>query len=349
MATDPAVVLHGVRDLRLDQVPRPSPGPGEVLVRNRACGICGSDLHWWKGEMPVRTFPFPMGHEASGIIEAVGDGVKNLKVGDRVAMKPGAGTAMLARYSKQIAENCFVLPPHVSFEEGAFVEPLAVGLHAVKRAGFPVSATSTAPRPSNILVIGAGPIGQTVLVCAKALGAAWVGVVDKREDRLEAAAKIGADATIVPPSGLAPGETPPPEAGFFTERVPESTWALANRVKAVVPNGGAVDAVVDCVGVTETLNTALTLVKPHGAVVNVGIGAFKSNGLDLILMALKQVDLKGVFAYPEEYPEALELIASGRVDVKPLISHVMPIEDFEKGYQTALDAKAGSVKVMFSL
>ncbi|KXS20391.1 GroES-like protein [Gonapodya prolifera JEL478] len=332
-----AVVLRGIKELRLEQQEKPVLGEGEALIRMKACGICGSDLHFWKGEMPV-PFPCPMGHEGSGVVEELGGGdVNGIAVGDRVAIMPSSLETMnmLGRYSKQPAKLLYKIPDHVSFEEAAYVEPLAVSLHAVKRGGIAPSS------PATVFIIGAGPIGQNSLLCAKVEGASWVGVMDIREDRLEAAKKLGADAVVQPAPASAQPEKPAVDSGDVIK-------ATVARALALLPEGKQVDVVVDAVGSSDTLNTAISLVKPFGVVVNVGIGHFKAN-VDMLTAAYKQIDIRPAFAYPTEFPEALELIASGRVDVKPLLTHTLPLEEFEKGYNTALESKAGSVKVMFQI
>ncbi|KAJ3344336.1 hypothetical protein HDU93_000126 [Gonapodya sp. JEL0774] len=370
--TYPAVTLRGIRDLTLEQLEIPTLKDGEVLVRMKACGICGSDLHFWKGEMAV-TFPCPMGHEGSGVVEELGPGDMNgIQIGDRVAVMPSSFQHMtlLARYSVQYAKSLYKLPDHVSFEEAAYVEPLAVSLHAVKRGGI----SPDAAEPQSVFIIGAGPIGQNAVLCAKARGAGWIGVLDIRQDRLYAAKsvsrlsliaapstflrtyrairsriatlQIGADATVQP---VVEADKEKEKAAALVPGPSESIKGTVGRAMALLPAGKVVDVVVDCVGSSDTLNTAIALVKPFGVVVNVGIGHFRPTGIDMLTMAVKQVSLQAVFAYPTEFPEALELIASGAVDVKPLITHLLPLEDFEKGYNAALESKEGSVKVMFKI
>ena len=204
-------VLHKTNDIRLEQTPIPSPGEDEVLLRMDSVGICGSDVHYWThgaiGDFIVRA-PMILGHEAAGIVEECGKNVKHLKPGDRVAIEPGVPCRRcdyckegrynlcpdiqfcatppvhgnLCRYYKQAADFCFKLPDHMSLEEGALMEPLAVGVHACQRAGVALGKTA--------LVCGAGPIGLVNLLTAKAMGASEVVVTDISEERLKVITNI---------------------------------------------------------------------------------------------------------------------------------------------------------------
>ncbi|MDP2952871.1 MAG: NAD(P)-dependent alcohol dehydrogenase, partial [Chloroflexota bacterium] len=212
-----AAVLHGKLDLRLEHRPIPLPGPGQVLVRIVAVGICGSDVHFWKdGRIGTRVVERPMilGHECAGEVVALGEGVAAFQVGDRVALEPGIPCGFcpwcrtgrynlcpqvrflaapptdgaLAEYVAHPAALTYKLPAHLSYEEGALLEPLSVGLHAVERAGVRVG--------DRVLIAGAGPIGLVNLFAAKAHGASQVYLTDIRPHRLELACRLGAEAAI---------------------------------------------------------------------------------------------------------------------------------------------------------
>ncbi|MDP8922860.1 MAG: alcohol dehydrogenase catalytic domain-containing protein, partial [Chloroflexota bacterium] len=203
-----AAVLHGIGDLRVEERPLPDPGEGQVLVAMRSVGICGSDVHYWEegriGGFVVEA-PMVLGHESSGVIAAVGPGVTSPRPGDRVALEPGVPCrrcvfcktgrynlcpeisffatppvdGSLARYVVHAADFCYRLPEHVSLDEGALLEPLSVGIHACRRAGVQMG--------SRILVMGAGPVGLSTLLAARAAGAATVVVADVRGWRLQLA------------------------------------------------------------------------------------------------------------------------------------------------------------------
>ncbi|XP_050822791.1 sorbitol dehydrogenase isoform X2 [Gopherus flavomarginatus] len=212
-----SVVLHRAGDLRLENRPVPEPGPNEVLLRMHSVGICGSDVHYWQhgrtGDFIVKK-PMVLGHEASGTVIKVGSSVTHLKPGDRVAIEPGAPRDIdefckigrynlsptiffcatppddgnLCRYYAHNASFCYKLPDNITFEEGALIEPLSVGIHACRRGGVTLG--------SKVLICGAGPIGLVCLLVAKTMGAAQVVITDLSTSRLEKAKEIGADFTI---------------------------------------------------------------------------------------------------------------------------------------------------------
>nr|KAF6388996.1 sorbitol dehydrogenase [Myotis myotis] len=190
-----SLVVHGPGDLRLENYPIPEPGPNEVLLKMHSVGICGSDVHYWQhgriGDFIVKK-PMVLGHEASGTVVKVGSLVKHLQQGDRVAIEPGAPREIdefckigrynlsptiffcatppddgnLCRFYKHDANFCYKLPDNVTFEEGALIEPLSVGIHTCRRAGVTLG--------NKVFVCGAGPIGLVNLLVAKAMGAAQV-------------------------------------------------------------------------------------------------------------------------------------------------------------------------------
>nr|XP_016854815.1 PREDICTED: sorbitol dehydrogenase-like [Anolis carolinensis] len=212
-----SVVVHRAGDLRLEDRPIPEPGPNEVLLKMHSVGICGSDVHYWQhgriGDFVVKS-PMVLGHEASGTVVKVGSAVTHLKNGDRVAIEPGVprekdeycktgrynlsptiffcatppDDGNLCRYYKHDASFCYKLPDNVTFEEGALIEPLSVGIHACRRAGVTLG--------SKVFICGAGPIGLVTLLIAKVMGASQVIISDLSASRLEKAKEIGADFTI---------------------------------------------------------------------------------------------------------------------------------------------------------
>jgi L-iditol 2-dehydrogenase len=223
--------LHATRDIRYEKdLPKPKPGKGEVLIAIKVCGTCGSDVHLYLGDYgDMMKYPFIVGHEASGVVEELGGGVTGLKIGDRVCIEPvqPQATQMLAQYYVHRADKVHKLPDHVSLDEGAMIEPLAVAVHAVKRSGMKAG--------DNVLVLGAGPIGQFCLVAAKAYGAARIIVTDVKGPRLDTVSLFGADGTVNV-AGLSPEES-------------------AEAVKKEFP-GGKIDVVLDAVGNEASLNTA---------------------------------------------------------------------------------------------
>jgi L-iditol 2-dehydrogenase len=348
-----AAVLHGVRDLRVEAAPAPAPPPpGHVLVRMRAVGVCGSDVHYWThgaiGPFVVKA-PMVIGHESAGVVEAVGDGVASVAPGDAVALEPGvpcggAGCdqcregrynlcpgmrffatppvhGSLATWVTHPAAFCHRLPAGVTLEEGALCEPLAVGVHACRRGGV-------APG-DRVLVTGAGPIGLVCMLVAKASGAAHVTVTDVNPARLAVAARLGADATVAV-SGLDPA-------------------AAAAAVLAAA--GGPAHVVIECCGFTSALKTGIAAARGGGAVVLVGMGSDEV-ALPLLEASVREVDLRPVFRYRGAYPTAIALLAAGKVDVKPLVTHRFPGLDaagLAEGFETARTGKGDAIKVMFTL
>lgn len=196
-----AVRFHGLCNVKHDTgVTRPSPKAGQVGIQVRRVGICGSDVHVWKqdygSELP---YPLICGHEGAGIITELGEGVSGFQVGDRVCMEPTPPQAfdMVAEFYCHPAAKTFKLPDDISLDEGAMAEPWAVAVHAVKRAGV--------EKGDNVLVLGAGPVGQLSMVAAKVFGAARTVVTDIKPARLKTVELFGADAMVLV-DGLSPAE-----------------------------------------------------------------------------------------------------------------------------------------------
>lgn len=344
MSTDNlTALLYKPKDLRLVQTPIPTINDDEVLLRMDCVGICGSDVHYWESGACGHFFmkePMIMGHEASGVVAKVGSKVKNLKAGDRVAIEPGVPCRYcefcktgryhlcpdmvfcatppvhgnLARYYKHAADFCYKLPDHVSMEEGALLEPLAVGVHACRKGGVGAGQT--------VLVLGAGPIGLLIMLTAKAMGATRVLITDILESRLEFARKMGADETLLVSRDSNEGE------------VVRSIHELL---------GGHPDVSFDASGAQATVRLSLLATKSGGVAVLVGMGAVETT-VPLAGALAREVDIRGIFRYVNEYPIALSMVASGKVNVKPLVTHHFALEDTLEAYEVA---KAGAgIKVM---
>lgn len=349
-----AAVLHGVNDLRVVPWDLPEdPAPGTVRVQMKAVGICGSDVHYWcRGKIAhfVVNAPMVIGHESAGIVSAVGKGVSNFKVGDPVALEPGVPCwsnrqskegrynldpsitffatppvhGSLANYVDHPAEWCYKLPPNVSLEEGAMCEPLSVGVHACRRAGVQPG--------KKVAIMGAGPIGLVTLLVAKAFGADAVAITDLKPDNLELSKTLGADAACQV------GPTDAPEA---------TASALRSAVQA--PEG--FDIIIDCAGFEGTMRTAIKSAMSGGKVVLVGMGQEEMT-LPLAEASIREVDILGSFRYANTYPTCLALLSSGRLNVKPLITHKFSFDEkgVAEGFATARDAeKTRAIKVMFTL
>ena len=335
-------VLHRALDLRLEEREVPTPGPDEVLVAVRAVGICGSDLHYWQegriGEFVVQA-PLVLGHECAGVVVEVGSDVDTLAPGDRVALEPGVPCrrcsacksgrynlcpdvvfmatppvdGAFAQYVVHAADFAYKLPDHVSLEEGALLEPLSVGIHAVGRAGVGLGDT--------VLVGGAGPIGLTALLAARAAGVARVIVSDVVTSRLELARSLGA-----------------------AEVVDVRTANLAHEV-ARLTDGEGVDAVIECSGAEVSQQSGLAALRRGGVMVLVGLGA-ETVKLPAVTLSNYELDVRGVFRYANTYPAAVQLVASGQVDLKPLVTHHYPLDQVVEAMETARSRTGGAVKVV---
>ncbi|XP_013412415.1 sorbitol dehydrogenase [Lingula anatina] len=337
--TNLTAVLRTKGDLRLEETDIPQPKKGEVQLAIHSVGICGSDVKYWKdgaiGHFVVKK-PMILGHETSGTVSALGEGVTNLKVGDRVAVEPGVpcrvcdlckeglynlcpdvdfcatppGHGSLRRYYCHAADFCYKLPDHVSQEEGALLEPFSVGLHACRRAGIQPG--------SSVLISGAGPIGLMSLVSAKAMGASDVCVTDISSARLEFAMAMGATHTLLIEQA---------------DRVED----LAVKVKERL--GCMPSVTVECSGAESGLQLGIIATRPGGVVAAIGHG-LSSVGIPLVLAVAKEIDIRGCFRYCNDYQLALKLVATGQVNIKPLITHRFTLGQTLDAFEMAKSGKA---------
>ena len=339
-----ALVIHAAGDLRVEEVETPAVGHGQLRVRVRAGGICGSDLHYYQhggfGTIRIRQ-PMVLGHEVAGVVEEIGAGVAKLQVGDRIAVCPSRpcgicrfcqlglqnhcldmryyGSAMRmphvqGAFRQEIvieASQAHLLADGVSDAEGAMAEPLAVALHAVNRAG-PLLGRS-------VLVTGCGPIGALTVIAARRAGAAHIVATDVVAQPLRKAAKVGADETI---------------------NIAEEPGALAR----FAADKGAFDVLFECSGNERALRSAFEVVRPRGVIVQLGLASTEMT-LPLNTVVGKEFDLRGAFRFHEEYGVAVKLINQGLVDLKPLISATLSYRDAGRAFALAAD-RTQSMKVL---
>jgi 2-desacetyl-2-hydroxyethyl bacteriochlorophyllide A dehydrogenase len=325
-----AAVIYGPRDIRLETVEDPSIRSDEILVKVKACGICGSDIHTYKmGVMSSSPTSRILGHEFSGEIVELGSAVEGLKVGDKVLgtgyrncgqyiVVPGYGLdGAFAEYvvvpNPALGKTLFRIPEGLGWEEAATVEPVSVACHAVERAKI---------QPNEIVVIlGAGMIGQGVAQAAKAKGAAKVIVCEPSAKRLTMAKNLGADLV------LNPKEIDPVEA------VTEATsWKMA-------------DVVFECSGVPAVFRQALRMVRFFGRVMQVAV--FEQNvelEPDLMsLMTFKNLSLRGCAG--QRWAMALDLVRLGQVKTRDLITHEFTLNNVKEAFETQLNSDE-AIKVL---
>jgi 2-desacetyl-2-hydroxyethyl bacteriochlorophyllide A dehydrogenase len=329
-----AAVFHGPRDIRFEEIEKPTLEEGEVLMRVRACGICGSDLHTYRHGMFEEVLGLPvetgrvLGHEFSGEIAEIRGAVAGVKVGDRVITVSSGANAEYVKISPPATELMMPFDESISFVEAATTEPLGTSLHAVNLAD---------PRDGEIHVImGAGIIGLGVLQCIKSQSSARTIVVDLSDRRLAMATELGADMTM--------------NAGK-TDVVLQMMGSGLLDLDGML--AGSVDAVYDCAGVaksfegTSVLQQACSIVKEDGKVIIVAVFE-KPPDLEWNLVVRKGIKLFGSWAWtPEELARASRLISSGEIDRKPLISHTFSLEDAREAYETQLQEEA-AIKVVLT-
>ncbi len=332
-------MVFGIKEMEI-----PEPGSDEILVKTKAVGICGSDVHYYvEGKIGpyVVNEPLILGHETAGEVAKVGKDVKHLKPGDRVALEPGVPSSCsdfvkkglynlcpsikffatppvhgtFSEYFVHNANFAYKLPNHVSYEEGAMCEPLSVGIHAVRQANVTIGST--------VLITGAGPIGLVNLLVAKAAGASTIIMVETYENRVKVATQIGATHTI---------------QSFDREKI------IAQVME--ITNDKGVDVVIECSGAASAAQTAASCLANGGTMVFVGLFSQDQVPMDLNLIAQKELTFKGIFRYRNTYETAINLIASGHINVKPLITKRFPWEQVSDAMNCAHKEASSQIKVM---
>jgi L-iditol 2-dehydrogenase len=339
-----ALLLSQYRHLELTDLPVPEPRPDEVLIRVAACGICGSDVHGYDGSSGRRIPPIVMGHEAAGTIAALGQSASGLSEGDRVTFDSTVycgdcppclrGDINLCDRRQVLGVSCsdyrragafaeFVvvparivhkLPENFAFEEAALLEAVAVALHAVSLV--PLRPGSTA------LVVGAGTIGLLLQQALRVAGCSRVLVADVDPTRLRLSRELGATSTL--PAGI-----------DLDQQILQLT------------NGDGVDIAVEAVGKTETVNTAINSVRKSGSVILVG-NISPEVTIPLQKVVTRQIRLQGSCASAGEYPRAIELLSSGAIRVKPLITAVAPLDEGPQWFERLYAHEPNLMKVVLT-
>ncbi|MFN3683566.1 MAG: zinc-binding dehydrogenase [Fimbriimonadaceae bacterium] len=331
------LVLTGIRKMEVVDAPRPTPGPGEVLLRVESVGVCGSDVHYWKhgriGDQVVQ-YPFAVGHEMAGTVVAQGEGVERPLVGQRVAVEPaiscgecdqclkgrahtcrklrflgcpGQVEGCLSDFIAMPAKCCFPVPEGFSPDLAMLVEPLSIGLYAVRRADFPAGA--------RVAVLGAGPIGCSVLLMAKRADAeVWVS--DKVPERVWIAKALGAD-----------------EAG-----TPEQ-----------LEEAGPFDVAIECCGEQEALDQAVRVLGPGGRLAVVGIPAEDRVSFHAHEVRRKEIDILAVRRQNECVEPALRMVVEGEIEPSAMVTHRYPLERAQEAFELAAEYRDGVLKAAIRL
>ncbi len=342
-----ALMLSTPGALAIREVETPVPDAGDVRVRIAACGICGSDVHGFTGATGRRIPPIVMGHEAAGIVDAVGSGVSDMAPGTRVALDSTIfcgqcefcldGSENLCSHRQVLGVSCGVyrrdgcfaeyvvvprrcvyeLPDEVDFISAALLEPLTIALHAVNLG-------QAGAQTRSAVVVGAGTIGLAVVASLRARGVKKIAAIDLDAARLEEACRLGADQVFLAEKDVAKKA---------------AVWGTAS-----VDTDGA-DLVIEAVGATESVHTAIGSVTRGGTVVLVG-NVSPSIDIPLQHVVTRQIRLQGSCAAAGCYPEAIRLVASGDVDLSGFVSRVASLDEGPEWFSRLHDREPGLVKVV---
>lgn len=339
-------VMNGIGKMDLIERDIPIVKENEVLVKLDYVGICGSDLHYYEngriGDYIVEP-PFVLGHEPGGVVVEVGNKVKHLNIGDRVALEPGKTCGhcefcktgrynlcpdviffatppvdgVFQEYVAHEADLCFKLPENVSTLEGALIEPLAVGFHAAIQGGARIGQTA--------VVVGAGCIGLVSMMALKAMGVSNVYVVDIMEKRLEKALELGATGII--------------------------NAKEKNAIEEVmkITNNNGCDLVIETAGTEITTVQAIHMAKKGSNIVLVGYSKSGEMTLPMSLVLDKELTFKTVFRYRHIYNMAIEAVASGKVNLKGIITNEFDLDDVQKAMDYSVNNKADIVKAVIKI
>jgi L-iditol 2-dehydrogenase len=341
-----AAFMTGINNIELREINMPKPGDNEVLVKLEYVGICGSDVHYLEhgkiGDFVVNG-DFILGHECAGTIAEVGANVKTLKKGDRVALEPGitcgqcyfcksglynlcADVEFLAtppyhgclqNYIAFPENMCFKLPENVTTKEGALVEPLSVGIHAARQGNVSLG--------DRVVILGAGCIGLVTMLACKAFGATDLIVVDVIPKRLELAKEIGA-----------------------THVINAAECDVLKEIDAITDGMGC-DIVIETAGTKITYSQTSYIVRRGGTIVLVGLAPQDIIEFNFAKLMNKEAQIKTVFRYRNIYPQAINAIAEGIIDVKPIVTHEFDFEDTAKAFDFVIHHKNDVVKAVIKI
>ncbi len=329
-----AAILHGQRDLRVEQTVRtPELGSNDVLVKVRACGVCMTDLHMFTGEFPVQT-PVILGHEFSGEIVKMGSEVRELHNNDRVAVNPvlscgncdscaagrdnlcrnvtsigGAGNIVIngafADYVSVPSRSIERIPSTISFDQGAFIEPLGCCIHGLDKSRIKVGET--------VIIIGAGTIGLLLLQLVRLAGASSTIIVDMIQDRLNVAKRLGADIVVNPMES-----------------------DLIEEVKTVTDSKGA-DLCIECAGSPSAIKQALKLVRTGGRITIFGVPPVRAEvSISPFDVYFREIEINGTYAITSDsFRRSIALLSASRIDVTSLITERLELDEIKSAFSLA--------------
>ena len=334
-----ACVIHGAKELKIENRPEPRPQEGEVLVRFGAGGICGSDLHYYHegrvGDFAVRE-PMVLGHEVAGEVVEVGPNVTTIKAGQRVAVNPTracrqchyclSGRSNLCRNVRffgsaarfphvqgAFAElftaselQCVPIPESLSYRVAACAEPFAVTLHAVARAGNLLGR--------RVFVTGSGPIGVLVVAAARLAGAAEIVVTDLFDEPLAIAERMGATRVV-------------------------NVKAASSELEAFTRDGGWFDLAIEVSGNARALENCIDATRPGGRIVQVGLLPAGNSGTPVNKVTTKELEVVGTFRFHEEFQWAVDALVAGRIDVGPILSGEFSFSEAASAFELASDRR----------
>lgn len=339
-----AMMLTGIRQMEMRQVPDPMiVNDNDVLIRMKVVGVCGSDVHYYKSGRigsQVVEYPFPVGHEGAGEVVKTGAAVTRVSPGDRIAIEPampcwecdqclagrphtcrklrflgcpGQADGCLSEYIVMPETSCFPIPDHMSYDEAALSEPLAIGVYAVN-SSIPMEG-------AKVGILGFGPIGISVMLPAISRGAGKIYVTDKVDERVQIAKQHGA------------------------------AWAgnpdkedIVLGITSLEPN--LLDVVFECCGKQEAADQAIELLKPGGKLMVIGIPEFDRWSFPSDQMRRKEITIQNVRRQNETLDETLEMIASSRINVQPLATHRFALPDTKEAFDMVTGYRDGVMKAM---
>lgn len=338
------MMLTGIRKMEMVEVPIPDlKNSTDVLVRLKTVAVCGSDIHYYvsgKIGSQIVQYPFPVGHECAGMVEKVGNGVKKVRVGDRIAIDPampcgdcdqcksgrphtcrnlkflgcpGQADGCLSEFIVMPEHSCFPVTDKLSFDDAAISEPLAIGVYAVNRS---------IPMPgARVGILGYGPIGMSVHLSAVAKGAKKVYVTDKINGRLQIAGESGAS---------------------YSGNVDKMD--VVREILELEPKG--LDVIFECCGKQEAIENAFDLLKPGGVLMQIGIPEFNRWSFPVDKGRHKEITIKNVRRQNGAVEETLELLGSGAVNVSKMVTHRFSFADSKKAFDLVASYGEGVMKAM---